>query len=226
VIHRIRARELIPGHFFTGRSAQASAGIPLEIDKMKKINTPPRMTPSEVQPVPEREQVEDTPYEAVASICSVLVVGLFILTFLAQNYVIPSGSMENTLLVGDHFFGDVIIELARSVRRAVRRNTASEWKVTDGTIQRFTITDGFRPFPVLEYSYEVNGEREVGSTTSFSVSNDEINRIGDVVDGLPGLRVRYYRAEPDKRSSVQIWRQTARSSEKLAAVGLEEFCGL
>jgi signal peptidase I len=45
---------------------------------------------------------EETPFEAMASICSVLVVGLFILNFLAQNYLIPSGSMENTLLVGDH----------------------------------------------------------------------------------------------------------------------------
>ena len=36
----------------------------------------------------------------------VLVVGLFILTFLAQNYVIPSGSMEKTLLVGDHLVVD------------------------------------------------------------------------------------------------------------------------
>jgi len=50
----------------------------------------------------------ETPYEAVASICSVLVVGIFILTFLAQNYVIPSGSMENTLLVGDHLVADRI----------------------------------------------------------------------------------------------------------------------
>src|SRR6201996_2949678 len=45
---------------------------------------------------------EETPFEALASICSVLVVGLFILTFIAQNFVIPSGSMQNTLLVGDH----------------------------------------------------------------------------------------------------------------------------
>jgi len=44
----------------------------------------------------------------VASICSVLVVGLFILTFLAQNYLIPSGSMEKTLLVGDHLVVDQI----------------------------------------------------------------------------------------------------------------------
>ncbi len=54
------------------------------------------------------DRVEETPFEALASICSVLVVGLFILTFLAQNYVIPSGSMEKTLLVGDHLVVDRI----------------------------------------------------------------------------------------------------------------------
>ena len=53
-----------------------------------------------------KDQVEETPYEAVASICSVLVVGLFILTFLAENFVIPSGSMEKTLLIGDHLVVD------------------------------------------------------------------------------------------------------------------------
>jgi signal peptidase I len=52
--------------------------------------------------------VEETPFEAFASICSVLVVGLFILTFLGQNFVIPSGSMEKTLLVGDHLLVDRI----------------------------------------------------------------------------------------------------------------------
>ncbi len=50
----------------------------------------------------------ETPFEALASICSVLVVGLFILTFLAENFVIPSGSMENTLLIGDHLVVDRI----------------------------------------------------------------------------------------------------------------------
>jgi len=51
---------------------------------------------------------EETPFEALASICSVLVAGLFILTFLGQNMVIPSGSMEKTLLVGDHLLVDHI----------------------------------------------------------------------------------------------------------------------
>jgi signal peptidase I len=46
--------------------------------------------------------------EALSSICSVLVVGLFILMMLGQNFVIPSGSMEKTLLVGDHLMVDRI----------------------------------------------------------------------------------------------------------------------
>ena len=78
---------------------------------MTNKKTPAPKTPSEAQPepIPEEEpRVEETPFEAVASICSVLVVGLFILTFLAQNFVIPSGSMENTLLVGDHLVVDRI----------------------------------------------------------------------------------------------------------------------
>jgi signal peptidase I len=60
------------------------------------------------EPGPAKTRVQETPFEAVASICSVLVVGLFILTFIAQNFLIPSGSMENTLLVGDHLMGDRI----------------------------------------------------------------------------------------------------------------------
>jgi signal peptidase I len=77
---------------------------------MTKKKTPAPKTPNEAQPepTPEETRVEETPFEAVASICSVLVVGLFILTFLAQNFVIPSGSMENTLLVGDHLVVDRI----------------------------------------------------------------------------------------------------------------------
>jgi signal peptidase I len=77
---------------------------------MTKTKTPPPKTPSETQPdsIPVESKVEETPFEAIASICSVLVVGLFILTFLGQNFVIPSGSMEKTLLVGDHLVVDRI----------------------------------------------------------------------------------------------------------------------
>jgi signal peptidase I len=69
-----------------------------------------KKTATQDQPAPDhaKTKVEETPFEAVASICSVLVGGLFILTFLGQNFVIPSGSMENTLLVGDHLLVDRI----------------------------------------------------------------------------------------------------------------------
>ena len=74
---------------------------------MTKKITPEETTPAEVSTTAV-ERVEETPWEALASICSVLVVGLFILTFLGQNFVIPSGSMENTLLIGDHLLVDRI----------------------------------------------------------------------------------------------------------------------
>src|ERR1700761_9450242 len=44
----------------------------------------------------------ETSSEGFASTCSVLAVGLFALTFVFQNFVIPSSSMASTLLPGDH----------------------------------------------------------------------------------------------------------------------------
>ena len=75
---------------------------------MTKKTTPPTTTPDEKTKTHAEERVEETPFEALASICTVLVVGLYILTFIAQNFVIPSGSMEKTLLVGDHLVVDRI----------------------------------------------------------------------------------------------------------------------
>jgi signal peptidase I len=59
------------------------------------------------QPVVEHK-IEETPLEAFASICGILVIGLFALTFIFQNFVIPSSSMEKTLLIGDHVMVDRI----------------------------------------------------------------------------------------------------------------------
>jgi signal peptidase I len=52
------------------------------------------------------ERPKETLPESIAGIASVLVVGLYILTFIVQHFEIPSRSMENTLLVGDHVFVD------------------------------------------------------------------------------------------------------------------------
>jgi signal peptidase I len=55
-------------------------------------------------PIPEKKK--ETPMEFIASMAVVLVVGLFIITFNLQAFEIPSSSMEDTLLIGDHVFVD------------------------------------------------------------------------------------------------------------------------
>ena len=52
------------------------------------------------------EERQETPLESIASICAVLAVGLFVMTFIFQNFEIPSASMEQTLLIGDHVLVD------------------------------------------------------------------------------------------------------------------------
>jgi signal peptidase I len=51
-------------------------------------------------------KMNETPLEGVASICSILAIGLFVLTFVFQNFLIPSASMASTLLVGDHVLAE------------------------------------------------------------------------------------------------------------------------
>jgi signal peptidase I len=50
------------------------------------------------------EKSRETTVEFLASLAGVLVTGLFIITFILQAFEIPSASMENTLLIGDHVF--------------------------------------------------------------------------------------------------------------------------
>jgi signal peptidase I len=62
--------------------------------------------------LPKQEQTvdprEETLPESIASIATVLVVGLFIISFVFQNFEIPSASMIKTLLIGDHVLVDRI----------------------------------------------------------------------------------------------------------------------
>jgi signal peptidase I len=62
---------------------------------------PPRESSS-----PKPEKKRETTMEFISSMAVVLVVGLFIITFNLQAFEIPSSSMENTLLIGDHVFVD------------------------------------------------------------------------------------------------------------------------
>jgi signal peptidase I len=50
----------------------------------------------------------ETRLEGIASLCSTVILALFALSFIFQNFAIPSASMASTLLVGDH----VLVERA------------------------------------------------------------------------------------------------------------------
>ena len=50
---------------------------------------------------PTRPPIEET-LDTLASLLTTLVIALFTLTFILQNFVIPSSSMASTLLIGDH----------------------------------------------------------------------------------------------------------------------------
>jgi signal peptidase I len=73
---------------------------------MKKTLTEPVEALEEKPAHAKRGQNDETTLEAFASICGVLVIGLFVLTFIVQNFEIPSSSMEKTLLIGDHVVVD------------------------------------------------------------------------------------------------------------------------
>jgi signal peptidase I len=78
---------------------------------------PVKAAPEKAQPVklekPETAETPEKPKETtpefIASIAVILVTGLFIITFTLQAFTIPSSSMENTLLIGDHLFVDRIL---------------------------------------------------------------------------------------------------------------------
>ena len=58
--------------------------------------------PKEGKEVLVDEKPRETPVEFLASLAELLVIVLFVMTFVLQNFEIPSSSMEDTLLIGDH----------------------------------------------------------------------------------------------------------------------------
>ena len=54
--------------------------------------------------VTQEQKPKETTVEFLASLAGVLATGLFIITFVLQAFEIPSSSMEDTLLIGDHVF--------------------------------------------------------------------------------------------------------------------------
>jgi hypothetical protein len=101
-------------------------------------------------------------------------------------------------LMGGLFLDVLILGIIRVVRRASRRKQALHWSACSGTLTRFTTSFGLPTLPLLDYTYQVDGQTHVGSATGFSIKDDRINQTGDVMDSLPALRIRYDPASPEK----------------------------
>jgi hypothetical protein len=100
--------------------------------------------------------------------------------------------------MGGFFIDGLIGSMIRTVRRQRRRSQALRWSFADGTFTRFTTSYGSPTLPLVDYTYQVNGETHAGSGTGLPIKDDQINQIGDVIDSLPTLRVRYDPANPEK----------------------------
>lgn len=98
-------------------------------------------------------QANETPLEAFASVCSVLAIGLFTLTFVCQNFVIPSSSMASTLLVGDH----VVVD-------RVSLSPSTPWAplVHYGEVHRYDVIVFYKPQPQPDGSHSFFVKRVVG----------------------------------------------------------------
>ncbi len=70
--------------------------------------------PPDKADIKKKKKPEETPAEFVQSLAAVLVTGLFIITFILQAFEIPSSSMEDTLLIGDHVFVDRVVFAPKS----------------------------------------------------------------------------------------------------------------
>ncbi len=78
---------------------EAPAGPPAGPQPVKS-QTPPEPAPKDG----EKKKEEESWVETVKTVAYALLIALVIRTFLFQPFNIPSGSMENTLLIGDYLF--------------------------------------------------------------------------------------------------------------------------
>lgn len=100
--------------------------------------------------------------------------------------------------MGGFFIDSLVVGIVRLVRRERRRSQALSWSITDGTLTRFTTSYGSPTLPLVDYAFQVNGQSHDGSAAGLPIKDDQINQIGDVIDSIPTLRVRYDPANPQR----------------------------
>jgi len=96
------------------------------------------------------------------------------------------------------FIDSLVMGIIRTVRRESRRKQALGWNTASGYVTRFTTSYGSPTLPLVDYKYQVNGQTHDGSATGMPIEDDRINHLGDVIDSLPGISVRYDPANPER----------------------------
>ena len=166
----------------------------------------------ETEPVKTKAEVEETPLEALASICTVLVIGLFVMAFIFQNFEIPSASMEKTLLIGDH----VVVD-------RVTLAPATKWApfVHYRPVQRGDIIVFMKPNPetpdliLVKRAIGIPGDKihlEHGIVYLNGVAQNEPYAAMPSDDGLPGhaydpYRDDFPRVDGAMEQLTEEWRQ-------------------
>ena len=94
-----------------------------------------------------------TRLQDLASFCSTVAVAFFVMTFLFQNFAIPSSSMASTLLVGDH----VLVE-----RATLAPSSPIAGFLPYGQLQRDEPIVFFRPAPNASGNHDILVKRAIG----------------------------------------------------------------
>lgn len=116
--------------------------------------------------ITEEKRTGETRLEGLASLCGVFAVGLFVMVFVFQNFVIPTSSMASTLMVGDH----VVVE-----REGLA--PASDWApfVRYRDVRRGDIVVFYKP------PAEVDGEHIILVKRVIGVPGDRVHLRNGVV---------------------------------------------
>jgi signal peptidase I len=118
------------------------------------------------KPQPATGPQPETGLQSFASLCVTLITGLFVLTFVAQNFLIPSASMASTILVGDHVIAD-----------RVSLSPASPW----ARILPYRALRRGEPVAFFKPVLEANGSEDILVKRVVGIPGDRIHLRGGVL---------------------------------------------
>ena len=78
------------------------------------------------------------------------------------------------------------------------RPDTSRTTFDSGGPSRFTTAYGSPSTPLVDYSYETDGTAHYGEAKGSPMKDDLIKQVGDVIESIGSVQVRYDPAEPDR----------------------------